>query len=189
MPPSPAPPGPIDLAFPDRPDIPKRTYAAIAQSPSLTGLFTDIAAYIHSLRDPSSRNPSTGDGADDDGRTTKKRKLDQSSHASNNGNGTTILAQRNGADNDIRADWDKGTYHSVKDISFSVPQRKKFVLEVGRRRKGQGIRARNASTGRVEFGILWGDIRMLFSLVPQFSSLHVRTYLFISAPTCLYYAV
>jgi len=50
----------------------------------------------------------------------------------------------------------------VKDISFSVPLRKKLTLEIvgGDKARGSagGIRAVNPSSGDVELGLAWSDI-------------------------------
>ena len=152
MPPSP-PTAAIDSAFPDRPDLRKRTHAAISQSPSLAGLFGDIAGYIHELRASGSKL-TNGDG-DEQAAKKKKRKLEHDAAPPNQSNATTLRSYGAGA---IRGGWEKGTYYSMKELSFSVPQRKKFTLEVGRL-EGQGVRARNAATGEVEFGVLWREIR------------------------------
>jgi hypothetical protein len=48
---------------------------------------------------------------------------------------------------------------SVADISFSVPQRKKLVLEFFE----WGLRAMNVQAGNVEFGVRYTDIRRSFS--------------------------
>ncbi|MCJ1301275.1 hypothetical protein MMC08_004074 [Hypocenomyce scalaris] len=162
MPPSP-PTAAIDSAFPDRPDLRKRTHAAISQSPSLAGLFGDIAGYIHELR--ASGSKLTNGDSDEQAAKKKKRKLEHDAAPPNQSNATTTL--RSYGAGAIRGGWEKGTYYSMKELSFSVPQRKKFTLEVGRL-EGQGVRARNAATGEVEFGVLWREIRHALCLpVPE----------------------
>ena len=76
------------------------------------------------------RPPTTSNGDD---RAAKKRKLD------------------------INNQWEAGSCHIVKELSFSIPQRKKFNLEIGEA-VGQGIRARNPTSGDIEFDIAWNDI-------------------------------
>ena len=62
--------------------------------------------------------------------------------------------------------WDKGAYRTFKDVSFSIPQRKKLSLELGLSPK-QGVRA-TSGNGDTEFGVSWADVRDVVCLpVPE----------------------
>lgn len=50
------------------------------------------------------------------------------------------------------------TYDSIADVSFSIPQRKKLKLEMGRNRETGAIRGTSAATGETEFGIRYSDV-------------------------------
>lgn len=119
------------------PEQPRRPNSTAAQSPQHTALFTDIASYALTLR-PSSNPTPNGDHP-----PPKKRKLDDNAGSIN---GTSSSS----------AEWHPG-YHTVPDTSFLIPQRKKLTLEISPR-ADEGLRARNASTGAVEFGVAWRDV-------------------------------
>lgn len=101
-------------------------------------------------------------GSDVHTQASKKRKLNgdgdtsqEPKQESSNGNGV-----RNGH-------WGKGSYTEIKEISFSVPQRKKLTLELGNL-PGQGLRASNPSTGNPEFQVQWSDVQQVVCLpVPE----------------------
>ena len=64
------------------------------------------------------------------------------------------------------AGWDKGGQYSVADVSFSIPQRKKLVLELA---PSAGIRAMTTAAGAdgdrsVEFAVGWDSIQDVFCL-------------------------
>lgn len=86
--------------------------------------------------------------ANGDGSSPKKRKLDASQGTGTGTQGKSFLHE----------DWNTKTCSSITEISFSIPQRKKLTLEIGSL-KSQGVRARNPSTGAVEFGVSYQDIR------------------------------
>ncbi len=119
------------------PEQARRPNSTAAQSPQHTALFTDIASYALTLR-PSSNPTPNGDHP-----PPKKRKLDDNAGSIN---GTSSSS----------AEWHPG-YHTVPDTSFLIPQRKKLTLEISPR-ADEGLRARNASTGAVEFGVAWRDV-------------------------------
>lgn len=92
-------------------------------------------------------------------------------------NGDDRAAKRRKVDTDNR--WEAGSYHIVKEISFSVPQRKKFNLEIGEA-IGQGIRARNPSTGDIECDIAWDDIENIVCVpVPDKAQLQYNFCIFL----------
>lgn len=90
----------------------------------LQHLFLDLAKYIEEVRREGKGKPSATSSPH------KKRKLDA----------TGI------PDND--------TLDSIADISFSIPQRKKFKLELG----GASLRATNQSTGEIECAVEWNKV-------------------------------
>lgn len=101
-------------------------------------LFVDLAKFIDAQTAEAHAN---GDGS-----SSKKRKLDSSQGTENQG--ISFLHE----------DWNTKTCSSINELSFSIPQRKKLTLEIGSL-KSQGVRARNPSTGAVEFGVSYQDIR------------------------------
>ena len=142
----------------------------IATSPQQASLFEDIARYTNSLSLKAKEADSSLSAAiqvqhqqqqriaeqDDggDGPVAKKRKLQ-----SQNGDGEASWAT------DLKTDSSLLFYMS--DVSFSVPQRKKFTLELTlgkREEKGHGrggyLRARNQVSKDVEFGVPVEKIRM-----------------------------
>ena len=79
--------------------------------------------------------------------------------------------------------WETGSYHTVKEISFSIPQRKKFNLEIGEA-MGQGIRARNPSTSDIECDIAWNDIENIVCVpVPDKAQLQYNFCIFLRSST------
>ena len=117
-------------------------------------LFHEIATYIRTLQSPTS--------TDGHAPVSKKRKLD--------GNGDTSQEKEqdtkdgNGVND---GHWANGSYSVIKEIPFSVPQRKKLTLELGNQ-PNQGLRASNPSTGEPEFQVQWSDVRHVVCLpVPE----------------------
>lgn len=105
-------------------------------------LFVDIARFIQDVcAEGAAHIQANGDGP-----TSKKRKLDLSHDSEIQGDGSMYV------------DWASDSHSVIKDISFSIPQRKKLTLEIGKR-EDQGLRARNPPTGEVEFVVSWKDIR------------------------------
>ena len=97
-------------------------------------------------------------GIDENGQISKKRKL--------NGIGETSGGTKhsNGISN---GQWEQGSYSEIKEISFSIPQRKKLTLELGNL-PNQGLRATNPSTGESEFQIQWSGVQHIVCLpVPE----------------------
>jgi hypothetical protein len=86
-----------------------------------------------------------------EGPAAKKRKIQ-------NG-GPEVTAQ---APVDIKGD--APIQFSVEDVSFAIPQRKKFTLEVTA--GSRYLRARNQTTKQVEFGIPMDRIRMFRVFFP-----------------------
>ncbi|KAF1358382.1 Rtt106-domain-containing protein [Lizonia empirigonia] len=141
----------IDTAFAGSHELRKRVHAAIDQNPSQSTLFRDISTYI---LNQTSQPPSEP--------TTKKRKLEESNGAQNGTSTTTTATTDGGSLNSTSTK----AFKSYAGVSFSIPQRKKFTLELLDKKDG-GIRAIGA-TGNVEFALAWKDVDQVFCLpVPE----------------------
>ena len=117
------------------------TNANAAIHPQLEELFGDVSQYIISLR---SLPPLQGD------QPSKKRKFDSGV---------------NGPDNQYDM-WKHGAYSTIKELSFTVPQRKKLNLDIGN--ATTGLRAKNTTTDEVEFAVNWQDVAQIVCLpVPE----------------------
>ncbi|KAI9831429.1 MAG: hypothetical protein M1819_005028 [Sarea resinae] len=140
----------IERAFDERPKLKKRIYDAIREVPKHADLFHEIAEYTYSLRADESNEPAA-----------KKRKHNDNADASN-------LATNGSAASAAQTGWRVGkSCFTAREISFSVPARKKFTLEMTAAKAG-GIRAVNPTTDALEFGIAWGDIAHVVCLpVPE----------------------
>lgn len=114
-------------------------------------LFVDIARFIQDVN-PVGAAHTLPNG---DGQISKKRKLEVSLGAE---------VQEQGPSHQT---WKSGSYSTIKDLSFSIPQRKKLTLDIGCL-ENQGLQARNSTTGDVEFALSWKAIRKSFwcSLLP-----------------------
>ncbi|PSN64137.1 Rtt106-domain-containing protein [Corynespora cassiicola Philippines] len=133
----------IDAAFAGNHELRKRVHAAIDQSPAQSTLFRDISTYILNQSSQPSTEPAS-----------KKRKLEDSNGVQNGGASNLT----SGA---VKA------WRSYPGVSFSIPQRKKFTLELVADKRDGGIRAVGAD-GKVEFGIPWKDVDQIFCLpVPE----------------------
>lgn len=104
-------------------------------------LFIDLAKFIDVRSGQTAEAHANGDGS-----SPKKRKLEASQV-------TEVQVK-----SFLHEDWNTKTCSSITELSFSIPQRKKLTLEIGTL-KTQGVRARNPSTGAVEFGVSYQDIR------------------------------
>lgn len=145
----------IDSAFAGNHELRKRVHAAIGkspvrrrlplvqtcpnnyrvdQNPTQTTLFRDISTYILNQTSQISTEPAS-----------KKRKLDYSNGAQNGAAGGGLFSAEHKA------------WRSYPGVSFSLPQRKKFTLELVLNKKEGGIRGVGAD-GKVEFGIAWKDV-------------------------------
>ena len=114
---------------------------AIAKHPELETLIGDIAQYIVDLHG-SSQLP--------EGQPSKKRKLD---------NGV------NGRE-EIITSWRPGSFSTIKELSFTVPQRKKLTLCIGD--TSTGLRATNPTSSESEFEVNWRDVSQIVCLpVPE----------------------
>ncbi|KAI9815118.1 MAG: hypothetical protein M1827_002961 [Pycnora praestabilis] len=160
----------IEKGFLERPDLKTSILDAIAQTPQHTSLFNQIAQYTYELR---TSNPpynlritdlpdvgvvdvSLQDG--DCGQpASKKRRLDtQVVGAQKQNESTPPDILHNGP-----------SPFSVEGTSFSIPLRKKLTLELVPTVEG-GLRARNPTTGTVEFAVAWRDIEQAICLsVPE----------------------
>ncbi|KAH7094387.1 hypothetical protein FB567DRAFT_510085 [Paraphoma chrysanthemicola] len=144
-----APAGPhpseIDTAFASNHELRKRVHAAIDENPTQTSLFRDISTFILNQTSQPPAEPAA-----------KKRKLEDSNGAKNGGptSGGSLVSASTKA------------WRTYPGVSFSIPQRKKFTLELVDKKEG-GIRAVGA-TGNVEFSIAWKDVDQVFCLpVPE----------------------
>ncbi|KAF2998195.1 hypothetical protein E8E13_004458 [Curvularia kusanoi] len=141
----------IDAAFASNHELRKRVHAAIDENPSQSTLFRDISTFILS------QTPQPPVEA-----TTKKRKLEESSGPQN---GSTATAPVSAAGGSLTSTSTKA-FKSYNGVSFSIPQRKKFTLELLDKKDG-GIRAIGAA-GNVEFALAWKDVDQVFCLpVPE----------------------
>ena len=116
--------------------------------------------------------------SDENGPDAKKRKL--------NGTGDTIRDAKleSGYSNGVTdGHWEKGSYSELREISFSIPQRKKLTLELGNL-PNQGLRATNPSTGKPEFQIQWSDVQHIVCLpVPEKAQAQYNFCVFTSTAT------
>ncbi|KAF2625229.1 Rtt106-domain-containing protein [Macroventuria anomochaeta] len=156
--PAPAPVVPIPhphevyAAFASNHELRKRVHAAIDQNPSQSTLFRDISVYILGQSSQPPAEP-----------TTKKRKLGESNGAQN---GTAAPSVPTSGAGDTLTSTSTKAFKSYTGVSFSIPQRKKFTLELVDNKDG-GIRAIGA-TGNVEFALAWKDVDQVFCLpVPE----------------------
>lgn len=146
----------IDAAFAGNAELRKRVHAAIDQNPSQSDLFRDISTYIFSRTSEAPAEP-----------TTKKRKIEDDNGARNVAAAatTSAAAPTSGTGGSLTSNLTKA-FKTYAGVSFSIPQRKKFTLELVDKRDG-GIRAIGAS-GNVEFALAWKDVDQIFCLpVPE----------------------
>lgn len=108
-------------------------------------LFVDIARFVQDVSSVGTAQTQPNG----DGQISKKRKLEVSLGAETQGQGASHQT------------WRSGSYSIIKDLSFSIPQRKKLNLDIGHL-ENQGLRARNTTTGDVEFLLTWKEIRKSF---------------------------
>ncbi|KAF2690600.1 Rtt106-domain-containing protein [Lentithecium fluviatile CBS 122367] len=139
----------IDLAFAGNHDLRKRVHAAIDQNPTQSTLFRDISTYILNQTPQSTAEPAS-----------KKRKIEGSNGAQNGAPNGHAAAAASIANPALKA------WRSYPGVSFSIPQRKKYTLELVDKKDG-GVRAVGAD-GSVEFGISWRDVDQVFCLpIPE----------------------
>lgn len=148
----------IEQAFSDQPELKKRVYSAIGESPQHQPLFSSISSYILQLR----QSPPDTNGTAADEPAAKKRKLDGPDPQK-------AAAGTPGA----WANSSSGADFTLPDVSFSIPQRKKLHLQlVGAASAGDssggGIRGCSGGGANVEFGIGFRDIEQVFCLpIPE----------------------
>lgn len=119
------------------------------ETPHHVMLFEDIAKYTDKLRN--NHNSSPAEQHDGDGHASKKRKVV---------NGTGPEHEDNSQDKDMPLKTETAIHFSVKEVSFSIPQRKKLRVEMTGADFGVGyLRARNPNTQEIEFSIPWKNIR------------------------------
>jgi hypothetical protein len=151
----------IDKAFASNHELRKRVHAAIGMAyhghiyesansetdehPTQTSLFRDISTFILNQASQPVAEP-----------VAKKRKLEENTIAPKiptSSNGSLVSSATK-------------AWRSYPGVSFAIPQRKKFTLELLDKDDG-GIRAIGAS-GDVEFSIAWKDVDQVFCLpIPE----------------------
>lgn len=115
------------------------------QNPTQNTLFRDISSYILNRTSQPAVEPAS-----------KKRKLEDQNGAQDRGTAAAALTSTA-----LKA------WRSYPATSFSIPQRKKFTLELVDNKQDGGIRALNAD-GNVEFSIPWSQVDQVFCLpVPE----------------------
>ena len=152
----------VDKAFEDAPNIKKRVYDAIgtfalarpspqmltvrpptiAKTPEYETLFTDIASYTLSLKAQAAIR-TEGEGE----RPAKRQR----------GGEQPVTTSSNGVSGSKALDAAPATL-AIKELSFSVPQRKKLTLELAGEGLTEVLRARNTVTGFLEFGVPMREI-------------------------------
>ncbi|KAF1849631.1 Rtt106-domain-containing protein [Cucurbitaria berberidis CBS 394.84] len=135
----------VDVAFAGNKELRKRVHAAIDQNPTQSTLFRDISTYILNQTTQPAPEPAP-----------KKRKLEDSNgtHDGAPAVGGSLISTANKA------------WRTYPGVSFSIPQRKKFTLELLDGKDG-GIRAVGAN-GSIEFAIAWKDVDQVFCLpIPE----------------------
>jgi hypothetical protein len=129
------------------------------ENPTQGDLFRDIATYILDQTSQPSTEP-----------VAKKRKLQERNGAQSGGaavSGGSLASSATKA------------WRSYPGVSFAIPQRKKFTLELLDKQDG-GIRAIGAD-GSVEFSMPWKDVDQVFCLpIPEKAK---KQYHFIVIPT------
>ncbi|KAK7542187.1 negative regulator of DNA transposition [Phyllosticta citribraziliensis] len=148
----------VEQAFAEHPDLKKRVYSAIDENPTHKPLFSSISSYILQLHN---RSATVNGAASSDEPAAKKRKLEEQQQQQQQ------AARANGAGAGSWADANAPADLTVPDVSFSIPARKKFQLEVVGKGPGAGIRAVGAG-GAVEFGVGFADVDQIFCLpIPE----------------------
>lgn len=148
----------VEQAFAEHPDLKKRVYSAIDENPTHKPLFSSISSYILQLHN---RSAASNGAAASDEPAAKKRKLEEKQQQQQH------AGRANGAGAGSWADANAPADLTVPDVSFSVPARKKFQLEVVGKGPGAGIRA-VGSGGAMEFGVGLADVDQIFCLpVPE----------------------
>jgi hypothetical protein len=116
------------------------------QNPTQSTLFRDISTYILNHTSQTPEEPAS-----------KKRKLAAESNGTPNGHAAAAASLASSA---VKA------WRSYPGVSFAIPQRKKFTLELLDKKDG-GVRAVGAD-GNVEFAIAWRDVDQVFCLpIPE----------------------
>ena len=131
----------------------------LAKDPGLEPLFNDIAGFIQELTIRDESTQVNGFEAF----SSKKRKVQG-------------LQYHDSSDAQFsNLEWPSGSFVSVKDLSFSIPQRKKFTLEIGKN-KTQGLLIKHPANNDIEFSIKW-------ELVGENLHKHLLTHNVLSLPS------
>ncbi|CAK7220131.1 hypothetical protein SBRCBS47491_004085 [Sporothrix bragantina] len=172
----------LSLAFQSRPDLVQQIQAATAKSPAHTQLFNDISSYVcEQLNSENNGEPAQ-----------KRRRVDNSGEAAHsNSNGAALPARQasstskqqtngssaNSALDDLASAAAEPVLLEVKDISVSIPQRKKYDLCFTQ----NYLYARASNTTAPVPGIVyaWRDIEHVFYLpVPEKAQVQYNYILF-----------
>ncbi|KAH0563478.1 hypothetical protein GP486_001944 [Trichoglossum hirsutum] len=137
----------IGLELVSSSDALTNTLTYIAQTPQHARLFHSIAQYVVDLKS----------GGPEGAPAAKRRRIDDLAvrHQSSSGGGGLERSETGPTVKGMPKILDGKVLLSVVDIAFSVPQRKKLVLEFFE----WGLRAGNVQTGNVEFGVGYKDIQ------------------------------
>lgn len=158
----------VDAAFAGSPDLRKRVHAAIDRDRSQATLFHDISTYILAQRSQPPPEPAT-----------KKRRLEERNGAQQHAAApppamaaapaapaAPAASTTHQSAGSSLASASTKPFASYPAISFSMPQRKKFTLELVDQQDG-GIRAIGAA-GAAEFALAWKHVDQVFCLpVPE----------------------
>ncbi|OJD33550.1 negative regulator of dna transposition [Diplodia corticola] len=167
----------VEQAFADQPELKKRVYSAIGDSPQHQPLFSSISSYIVQLRQnnaPPSTSAATNGAATTaatptttDEPAAKKRKIV-------GGGGEAAAAGAGAGTSGAWANSEAGADFALPDVSFSIPQRKKLQLQLvaasagAGDSSGGGLRACSGGGANVEFGIGFRDVEQVFCLpIPE----------------------
>jgi hypothetical protein len=153
----------VEKAFAERPDLKKRTYDAIGTMvipllPNARSFLGRAGRLMLRSAIPTTHNPARGHSYLHTNATNvanhliyqrrpstlQKRKLEDNS------------SDINGASHPSPSEWKPG-YYTVPDMSFLVAQRKTHPRS--KPVTDEGLRAKNPTTGTVEFGIEWRDVQ------------------------------
>ncbi|MCJ1410686.1 hypothetical protein MMC19_004772 [Ptychographa xylographoides] len=143
----------IEEAFAERPVLGQQISQAIEKDPHLATLFLGISVYVNELQHGAHEEPAT-----------KKRRLNGNGSADNGHTQRLPDRSTGGGLESMSALWPSTP---MTETSFSVPQRKKLLLQISTK-LSEGVRALTPVSQQMEFGIPWRDIEHVVCLpVPE----------------------
>ncbi|KAI9780884.1 MAG: hypothetical protein M1839_006511 [Geoglossum umbratile] len=145
----------VDRAFSDQPALKRAISDAVTETPQHAQLFHSIAQYVVNLKSGDSEGAPATKKRRIDGLAVRQQSNSEDARTEQSEVGPTVKGTPGVSDGQVLL--------SVADISFSVPQRKKLVLEFFE----WGLRATSAQTGTAEFGVRYKDIRRFFAGQPS----------------------